>query len=66
MRDTDIVARYGGEEFVVVMPHTSLENACLFANRVRTTVESSLGLTVSGGVADGAQWRQHSKSVVAS
>ncbi len=51
IRDTDILARYGGEEFVVVMPHTTLENACLFAERVRTTVESSLGLTVSGGVA---------------
>jgi len=50
-RDTDILARYGGEEFVIVMPHTTLENACLFAERVRTTVESSLGLTVSGGVA---------------
>ena len=51
IRDTDLLARYGGEEFVVVMPHTNLENACLFAERVRSTVESSLGLTVSGGVA---------------
>jgi diguanylate cyclase (GGDEF)-like protein len=51
VRDTDIVARYGGEEFVVVMPHTTLENACRFAERVRTLVESSLGLTISGGVA---------------
>lgn len=51
VRDTDIVARYGGEEFVVVMPHTALENACHFAERVRRLVESSLGLTISGGVA---------------
>jgi diguanylate cyclase (GGDEF)-like protein len=51
VRDTDIVARYGGEEFVVVMPHTTLENACHFAERVRAIVESSLGLTISGGVA---------------
>ena len=51
VRDTDIVARYGGEEFVVVMPHTTLENACLFAERVRTLVETDLGLTISGGVA---------------
>ena len=28
VRDTDIVARYGGEEFVVVMPQTTLDNAC--------------------------------------
>jgi diguanylate cyclase len=51
VRDTDVVARYGGEEFVVVMPHTTLENACHFADRVRTGIESGLGLTVSGGVA---------------
>jgi diguanylate cyclase (GGDEF)-like protein len=51
VRDTDIVARYGGEEFVVVMPHTTLDNACCFAERVRTLVETALGLTISGGVA---------------
>ncbi len=51
VRDTDIVARYGGEEFVVVMPHTGLENAGHFAERVRSTVENSLGITISGGVA---------------
>lgn len=52
VRDTDVVARYGGEEFVVVMPHTNLENACHFAERVRQVVETSLGLTISGGVAN--------------
>ena len=51
VRDTDIVARYGGEEFVVVMPHTLLEDACHFAERVRATIEASLGITISGGVA---------------
>jgi diguanylate cyclase (GGDEF)-like protein len=51
VRDTDVVARYGGEEFVVVMPHTTLENACHFADRVRSGIENGLGLTVSGGVA---------------
>jgi diguanylate cyclase (GGDEF)-like protein len=51
VRDTDIVARYGGEEFVVVMPHTRLEDACQFAERVRSTIEANLGITVSGGVA---------------
>lgn len=51
VRDTDIVARYGGEEFVVVMPHTALENAGQFAERVRKLVEDTLGLTISGGVA---------------
>jgi diguanylate cyclase len=51
VRDTDIVARYGGEEFVVVMPHTSLDDACTFAERVRKLIDESLALTVSGGVA---------------
>ncbi len=51
VRDTDVVARYGGEEFVVVMPQTALVNACMFAERVRASVEANLGLTVSGGVA---------------
>jgi diguanylate cyclase (GGDEF)-like protein len=51
VRDTDIVARYGGEEFVVVMPHTRLIDACHFAERVRSTIESNLGVTISGGVA---------------
>jgi diguanylate cyclase len=51
VRDTDIVARYGGEEFVVVMPHTDLDNACIFAERVRSSIEANLGITISGGVA---------------
>lgn len=55
VRDTDIVARYGGEEFVAVMPHTTLDDACHFAERVRVAVESELSLTISGGVAVAAE-----------
>ena len=51
IRETDMVARYGGEEFVVVMPHTDLAGACVFAERLRAKVESRLPITVSGGVA---------------
>ncbi len=51
VRDTDIVARYGGEEFVVVMPHTDLAGAGVFAERVRVKVQESLDLTLSGGAA---------------
>jgi diguanylate cyclase (GGDEF)-like protein len=51
VRDTDVVTRYGGEEFVVVMPQTTLEGACVFANRLRERIEASLPLTISGGVA---------------
>lgn len=51
VRDTDVVARYGGEEFVVVMPHTGIDGACIFADRLRARIEANLNLTVSGGVA---------------
>ncbi len=60
VRDTDVVTRYGGEEFVIVMPQTPLSGACIFSDRLRQTLERSLPLTISGGVAgavdgDGAQ-----------
>ncbi len=51
VRETDMVARYGGEEFVVVMPHTDLPGACIFAERLRDQVANRLSITVSGGVA---------------
>ncbi len=51
IRETDIVARYGGEEFVVVMPHTDVAGAAIFAERLRSQIESRLEITVSGGVA---------------
>jgi diguanylate cyclase (GGDEF)-like protein len=51
VRDTDLVTRYGGEEFVVVMPQTMLEGGCIFANRLRERIETTLPLTISGGVA---------------
>ncbi|MGC3981830.1 MAG: diguanylate cyclase [Steroidobacteraceae bacterium] len=35
LRDTDWVARYGGEEFVVVLPETSVAQACVVADRCR-------------------------------
>jgi len=37
-RAGDIVARYGGEEFAVVLPATSLANARLVAEQLRTIV----------------------------
>ena len=49
-RDTDVVARYGGEEFVVIMPHTDLAGAAVFAERIRVAIETSGLVTISGGV----------------
>jgi diguanylate cyclase len=52
-RETDVVVRYGGEEFVVLMPHTDIKGASIFADRLRRTVEQSedVPVTISGGVA---------------
>ncbi|MEW6742849.1 MAG: GGDEF domain-containing protein [Planctomycetota bacterium] len=56
----DIVSRYGGEEFLLVLPDTTLENAHLFAERLRGAIERygrrltrhfpNLALTISLGV----------------
>jgi diguanylate cyclase len=52
IRQTDLIARYGGEEFVVVMPHTDIAGANIFAERLRAKIEDKLAITVSGGVAE--------------
>ena len=36
VRVTDMVARYGGEEFVLLLPETTLDEAILVAEKVRT------------------------------
>jgi diguanylate cyclase (GGDEF)-like protein len=59
LRAVDSVGRYGGEEFLVLLPHTSAEEARQTAERVRRTVErhrflagpQELHITVSVGVA---------------
>jgi diguanylate cyclase (GGDEF)-like protein len=59
IRETDCFGRYGGEEFLLMLPTTSLDDAMLFAERVRQTVErlsfpdvsDELRVSVSIGVA---------------
>jgi diguanylate cyclase (GGDEF)-like protein len=63
-RETDTVARYGGEEFVVLMPHTDLTGAVVFAEKIRVSVEKSKLVTVSGGVAS-VQRDDDAKSLIA-
>jgi len=50
-RETDLVARYGGEEFVVVMPHTNLDTATVFAEKMREAIDTASIVSLSGGVA---------------
>lgn len=57
LRESDILARYGGEEFMAVLPHASMEDGRMVADRIRAKVEaqSFAGLpwtqTASFGVA---------------
>ena len=58
---TDVVARYGGEEFAIILANTNLEQAKVYAERLRTAVahcaiphpKSAVGpyVTLSLGVA---------------
>lgn len=57
LRGTDSAGRYGGEEFIIILPHTSLQNACVTAERIRKAMEFTKfqgvnrQVTVSIGVA---------------
>lgn len=59
LRKSDIFVRYGGEEFVILMPHTSLEQATEKAENLRKGISNititdrvvSASITVSIGVA---------------
>jgi diguanylate cyclase (GGDEF)-like protein len=51
VRGGDTAYRLGGEEFLVVLPGTDLPGAIQLAERVRSRVAESTGVTVSCGVA---------------
>ncbi|MBP0003059.1 MAG: AAA-like domain-containing protein [Cyanobacteria bacterium SBC] len=40
IRSNDFVARYGGEEFVLLLPHTTLEEATKIAERIRIGIKT--------------------------
>lgn len=60
VRETDICGRYGGEEFVILLADTHLNDAKVFAERLRKTVEDSVVIyndieikyTISLGIAE--------------
>ncbi|SPJ34853.1 GGDEF domain-containing protein [Kushneria phyllosphaerae] len=60
MRRDDIAVRWGGEEFLVVLTHTTIDEAGAFAERLRKHIESepfvisaqAINVTISIGVAE--------------
>ena len=60
MRRDDIAVRWGGEEFLVVLAHTTIDEAGAFAERLRRHIESEpfviashvINVTISIGVAE--------------
>ncbi len=64
IREPDLIGRYGGEEFLVVLPHTSISDACEQATRLCQHVRSrpivahqhAIHMTISIGL---AQYKIH-------
>ena len=50
LRKTDSIGRYGGEEFAIVLPDTTLENACRVLDEIRQRFSADLSCTFSGGI----------------
>ena len=46
IRNIDLLCRYGGEEFCILLPNTTLDEACAVAERARATIEGE----ASGGI----------------
>jgi diguanylate cyclase (GGDEF)-like protein len=59
-RDSDYAARYGGEEFAIILTETTIEDAKVIAERLRSEIESiditygdnSISITLSFGIAE--------------
>ena len=53
IREIDLLARWGGDEFMIVLPHTSLDEANILAEKIRALIAGSetFKLTSSFGVA---------------
>jgi len=50
-RNCDMLARYGGEEFVILFPETAIDEAQIVSQRICTTVDVALGISVTIGLA---------------
>ena len=60
VRDLDVAGRYGGEEFGIILTNTNGDGACVFAERLRESIEKltiyaeghEINFTISLGVAE--------------
>jgi diguanylate cyclase (GGDEF)-like protein len=60
MRSSDLITRYGGDEIALLLPSTSIDDAYIICERLRTTVEQydwpsldpRLRVTLSIGLAE--------------
>lgn len=58
VRETDVVGRFGGEEFIILLPHTTGDEAMVVAERIRLAMHDSenrgeaANVTLSLGVAE--------------
>ena len=52
VREKDVVCRYGGEEFSILLPNTSIHQACVVAEQIRTAIEelNPAGLTITTSI----------------
>jgi diguanylate cyclase (GGDEF)-like protein len=73
-RTSDRVARMGGEEFAVLLPQTSVEDACIIAERMRKAVadlriphadSSSSVVTISAGVSGSSSGARSAEDLIA-
>jgi len=55
-RSTDLVLRYGGDEFLIALPNTTIQDACILADNICTSIYSKtnkeIPVTVSIGVSN--------------
>ncbi len=53
IRESDIACRYGGDEFAIILPHSTLEEAEIFAKRLikNFRVKEMMGVSFSMGIA---------------
>jgi diguanylate cyclase (GGDEF)-like protein/PAS domain S-box-containing protein len=46
IRNTDMLCRYGGEEFCILLPNTGIADACMIAERARSTIENGASTAI--------------------